>query len=231
MKKLISIILISAILSIVSSCRKKSTSYQDFILEQLNEKLEALNDNDEKEYLSSYSEDSALINDNSEEEIITNESSNEEIKKIIIMPLGEVDEYDLNYASEVISGFFGYQCIISEGINIPETIYGNENEIDAGKLIEEFKYNQNTTIYLTEEKLRTDNNDLRGYTTLYGKTIVVRSKKEFMRETLIHEIGHTLGLDHCNDMTCVMAINNDAEDSGDFCKKCTKSINRNQYDF
>jgi predicted Zn-dependent protease len=67
---------------------------------------------------------------------------------------------------------------------------------------------------------------LRGYTTLYGKSIFVRSNRSFLKETIIHEIGHTLGLDHCDDLTCIMAINNDTYDSGDFCNKCKSKINK-----
>jgi len=44
-----------------------------------------------------------------------------------------------------------------------------------------------------------------------------------------HEIGHTLGLSHCSDSTCVMFFSNSIEDTdrktSSFCKKCEKSLN------
>jgi len=45
----------------------------------------------------------------------------------------------------------------------------------------------------------------------------------------IHEIGHTLGLSHCSDRTCVMFFSNSIEDTdrktSSFCKKCERSLN------
>jgi predicted Zn-dependent protease len=82
------------------------------------------------------------------------------------------------------------------------------------------------TLYITEKNIEENETDLRGYTTLYGNTIVVKGKKSIMKETIVHEIGHTLGLYHCDDLTCVMAINNDEYDSGDFCNNCKNKLNK-----
>jgi predicted Zn-dependent protease len=57
---------------------------------------------------------------------------------------------------------------------------------------------------------------------------IVRGEKSFLKETIIHELGHTLGLRHCNDLTCIMAVDNDGFDSGTFCDKCSRQIGFNK---
>ncbi len=145
-----------------------------------------------------------------------------EDKNIVILKnLGEIDDGDIEMASEIIKEF-GLNPVIEPGISVPNSIVVDDY-IDARKFIL-FSDDQIKTIYLTEWELREDSLDLRGYTTLWGKSVVMRSKRDFLEETIKHELGHTFGLEHCSDRTCIMAINNDEWESGDFCDECKKMI-------
>jgi hypothetical protein len=145
-----------------------------------------------------------------------------EDKNIVILKnLGEIDDGDIEMASDIIKEF-GLNPVIEPGISVPNSIVVDDY-IDARKFIL-FSDDQIKTIYLTEWELREDSLDLRGYTTLWGKSVVMRSKRDFLEETIKHELGHTFGLEHCSDRTCIMAINNDEWESGDFCDECKKMI-------
>ena len=80
------------------------------------------------------------------------------------------------------------------------------------------------TIYITEQKLWNNKHYLRGYAFLGGNVAIIRGVKSFLKETIIHEIGHLFGLNHCDDKTCIMGVDNDAYDSGDFCNKCKNQL-------
>jgi predicted Zn-dependent protease len=67
---------------------------------------------------------------------------------------------------------------------------------------------------------------LRGLSFLNGNVAIIRGDKSFLEETTIHEIGHLFGLDHCSDITCIMALNNDEFDSGHFCNSCRVHYNQ-----
>ena len=145
----------------------------------------------------------------------------EDKNKVILKNLGQIDEGDIEMASDIIREF-GLNPIIESGISVPNSIV-IDDYIDARKFIQ-FSNDQIKTIYLTELKLREDSLDLRGYTTLWGNSVVVRAKRDFLEETIKHELGHTFGLNHCSDRTCIMAINNDEWESGQFCDECKKMI-------
>ena len=144
---------------------------------------------------------------------------------VIIRPLGNVDYDDLEDASKIIKEFYGFNCVIGSSEPITEDLYisGTDQIVNAKSCLHKFS-TKNRVVYIVDKKLWADGDYLRGFASTSGGFVVVRGEKSFLRETIIHEIGHTFGLGHCDDMSCIMAINNDEYDSGTFCDKCRNKI-------
>lgn len=145
---------------------------------------------------------------------------------IVIRPLGDVDYDDLTDAARIVQDFYGYNTSIQSGVPITEDMYiKNTTEILNADVCIDKLFSREKVLYIVDKKLWATGDYLRGYALQNGGTVIVRGEKSFLRETIIHEIGHTLGLGHCSDMSCVMAINNDEYDSGTFCNKCRNQLN------
>jgi hypothetical protein len=172
-----------------------------------------------KPFIDRISENPHVSSDNS----VVSKSSNPDGVDFYIRALGDVDAGDLEYAVKVIENFYGYNVKIKSSVDLSENmkISGTDKLINAQNTVEELEHFENT-IFIVDKRIFRYDRELRGYT--YGNTVIVRGDREIMKETLIHEVGHTLGLGHCDDLTCVMAIKNDEFDSGDFCKKCKKQL-------
>lgn len=144
-----------------------------------------------------------------------------------IRALGDVDQSDLTDVAKCVSDFYGYKCEIIEGHELTEDmkINGTESIINGGNAIT-FLTKYDKTIFVVDKEIWHNKKDMRGLAS--GNTVLIRGNKNTLCETAIHEIGHTLGLGHCDDMTCIMAIYNDEYESGDFCKKCKRQIGFNE---
>lgn len=65
----------------------------------------------------------------------------------------------------------------------------------------------------------------------YGEKDMEKARslfKERLIKEIIHELGHTLGLPHCEEKKCVMVFSNSIEDvdfkGKEFCKYCSKAL-------
>ena len=159
-------------------------------------------------------------------------SFNENSKDIFLVGLGEFQNEDLKKSKEILKEVFQIESQISPSKKTKNSLYHSSSDtLVSERVLSELKINDRNIIYITNEPLVSNSNQkVRGMTHLGGSVVVVRGG-EHLRETLIHEMGHTFGLTHCDDETCIMAINNDETDSGDFCKKCRKTLNevRNEH--
>lgn len=143
-----------------------------------------------------------------------------------IVGLGDIDKSVLRDASRIIENFYGFSTTISGIREIDPSLYSNGDTLDADRCLNNLITNERT-LFITHNDLYTNTGlRLRGYTTIKGNTIIIRGQPEFIKETVIHEIGHSLGLHHCSNLSCVMALNNDEFDSGDFCNDCKIKLNR-----
>jgi len=148
-------------------------------------------------------------------------------EKIIIIGVDDVTRDRLNVAKKTLEDFYGFQVNIKEkNVYIHEEYYFNNDKtlLNAGKFVSSFEPS-NRVLFITNKKMYSSNVYCRGYTLLNGKVIVVKNDYEFMEKTIIHELGHTYGLEHCENKTCVMGIYNDNYDTGKLCVKCKTNIN------
>jgi archaemetzincin len=180
------------------------------------------------------------------EEILTFANNNQN-QIIALQPL---DGFNVNNISSVvneINRFYNKKIIVLKPINIPVTyvdkrvgMYSADSIIsDLSKMQKE---NIAEIIGLTHEPLFTIkykkqynyDDKILGLGYQPGITCVISDgnigKKDTalfnrrLRNVIFHEIGHNMGLSHCEDPNCFMSENNDNAD--DYCKRCKRKLMR-----
>ena len=137
---------------------------------------------------------------------------------VYIKGLGDFNQSDLETASKVITDVFGFKCKIIDPVKTTSKLYvTNTNRLDENKCKTSL-HPKNKTVYITNESLSVKSK--RGSAKKNGKFIIVSNTENNVRKTVLHELGHTLGMDHCNNNKCVMATRNYDLCNGKFCNNC-----------
>lgn len=168
-------------------------------------------------------------------------------KIVYILPLGNVKSEYLDIVKNSVETFYGFKCILKhESPLTKDLLASSKTKYEAGKILAKFKTTENVLI-VTEKDIACRKNQypewgILGLGYRPGTTCVVstfRMKHNVSEKTTIdrlkkvalHEVGHNLGLDHCNfNVNCMM---NDAKGTIRqvdrekiwLCEKCKKQIN------
>ena len=163
--------------------------------------------------------------------------------KFKIIPLGEVDRGVVNEVCLALEEKFRARVRVEPPVDLPEEALNKlRNQYLAVKLIEYLANSyEGRVLGITDKDLYAEGlNFVFGQAQLNGRAAVLslcRLNPEFYgekedytllikraRKEAIHEIGHTLGLTHCTNPSCVMCFSNTVLDvdkkSEDFCKLC-----------
>jgi archaemetzincin len=171
-----------------------------------------------------------------------------ESKVIHIIPEGNVDKETLVLIKNKIETFYGFKCSFEPKIYFTKDLLSkSKKRYDALKILKNFKSPKNILI-ITEKDIVHKNEErnidewgiiglgFRPGTVCVVSTYRIKNnvtKNKFNDRLLkvsLHEIGHNLGIDHCNnDSKCLMSAANGKVsriDSEKFyiCDKCRKQI-------
>lgn len=147
-----------------------------------------------------------------------------------IKGLGNVSSSTLYQIRKEIENFYGFTAIVDNSIPIDYNMYirNTDKILDASTCLKMLDNYSKKVIYVTDKELWSFGDYVNGLAYQNGNTIVVTTAARNLKETVRHEVGHTFGLGHCTELTCVMASKNDKYEIGKFCNKC-KTFFKNKF--
>jgi len=175
--------------------------------------------------------------------------------KIAILQVGMVEQSVLRRIQGSVSQVFPHteSVILKEVLSLPQEAYddkrGQYNSSFLLDLVREYlkKTDANKILGITSADLYVPQlNFAFGEAELQGKVALIslhRLEPEFYGNSAnislfleraikeaVHEIGHTLGLNHCSNRSCVMSFSNTIGDvdrkKWEFCQKCSKQLSK-----
>ncbi|MCW1883660.1 matrixin family metalloprotease [Luteolibacter flavescens] len=166
---------------------------------------------------------------------------------IAVQPLGGVKAERLAVVKQGLEKAFGVTVVLLENRPLPKSaLYAPRGRYRADTLLEHLrditKAEHPVVIGITEKDISTTKDEhydwgIFGLGEIDGRACIVSTfrlgargadeakLRERLRKVAIHEVGHVTGLQHCDDLGCVMQ---DAEasiatvdrETGAFCEKC-----------
>jgi len=166
---------------------------------------------------------------------------------VIVIPIGNLEPKDLEYLAEQLKAKFG-DCTVGDEMDMPTGAYNPQrgqymSGILLQRLLEAYAEAPMDAKILgvTDEDLYSPGlNFVFGQAQMEGQCAVISLKRldpafygmrsdvgifryRMMKEA-VHELGHTLGVEHCPNRLCVMHFSNSLRDTDVkkdwFCKRC-----------
>ncbi len=167
------------------------------------------------------------------------------IMKICIQPVGDVDDEILKFLKKKLGDVFG-ACEILPKMDIPTYAYNfNRGQFNSTLILKSLPKVCDIVLGVAEVDIYADNlNFVFGEAELLGKRALISlarlrpeiyglpPNKDILKiralKEAMHEIGHVLGLTHCENKRCVMSFSNSIIDvdlkDWKYCEKCLKKL-------
>lgn len=158
--------------------------------------------------------------------------------RISLKPLGSPDAEALEWLQEDLSTL-GTVALLPPAA-VPPAARRSTGQIEAHRLLDALRGEAGERVLgVTEEDLTAGSmNFVLGMARILGRESVLslhrlRSEdraryRERVRKEAVHELGHTLGLEHCDVTGCVMNFSNSVEESDrkshEFCARCSATV-------
>ncbi|MEZ5047756.1 MAG: matrixin family metalloprotease [Chitinophagaceae bacterium] len=168
-------------------------------------------------------------------------------KVIIITPFIDFNKIKAEQTVKYIRQF-NSNVYLGKVVNFPKASYvKSRNRYRADSLIRYLKKlhaGDTITVGLTDFDISVSKNNIPDWGVMGlgfrpGKSCVISSfrlkkskQNEQFQKVVLHEIGHTFGLDHCKTKSCLMRDaegGNPLDEEIDFCKACTQYLAKNGF--
>lgn len=169
---------------------------------------------------------------------------------IMVTGIDPISHEIMGAACDIIEARFDAMCLLEEPLSAPDSAYDPERDQYRSDVLLGFLQlltpdGVEKLVALTELDLYVPGlNFVFGQAELGGRNAVVsvaRLRPEFygqrpdpalflarVRKEVVHELGHTYGLDHCSNPTCVMSFSNSILEvdrkTSQFCPQCRRKL-------
>lgn len=162
---------------------------------------------------------------------------------LVIQPFGHIEEKTIRHLKKGLAVFFE-EIIVAEEIYVPEEAYNAYRDqylVDTFMEILKGVKGEKVLGVVDRDIYSPELNFIFGQGRINGKRCIIAlerlredsTRKKFNDRVLkeaVHELGHTWGLHHCENMKCVMHFSNTLDDTDSktsgFCKKCEARLDR-----
>lgn len=144
-------------------------------------------------------------------------------KIIYIQPLGYVDTMTVKIIKKEVESFYGFKCEVRKEIKLTDDILAtSKKRYEANKILTKYKSSENILLITEKDIAYHDKNrnvkewGIIGLGYRPGTVCIVSTYRikrnvsdyiftDRLRKVSLHEIGHNLGIDHCDkDPHCLM---------------------------